>query len=342
MAANPKDSNIFSLPMLQQVIDYIEENLFEKLTPSVIAAHFYMSESTLSSLFRIVCEMTIMEYMRNRRLTLAAEELSTSNIPIIELAYKYGYETPEAFTKAFSRFHGFPPSFVRRGFPISNQFLPMKIEVRIQGGWRTAELTKSNGVGQDHALTKKYNTFSANKEESDRDSHKREYNIDVEKMQFQKAWRILYSLAQKLSHNHISFKIDGKTMIFAHGLEIPLDKICLTFKWKDEEVVKKFFHLDRLSSKIEENIEITIETKHIGDRFKYFDVMYEEMKIRCMFYGNCLGDDADEFLYKNTDFISINNLIVPVQSLEFYCENAEKDSEYYKMVEEWLGRHERL
>lgn len=334
MAANPKDSNIFSLPMLQQVIDYIEENLFEKLTPSVIAAHFYMSESTLSSLFRIVCEMTIMEYMRNRRLTLAAEELSTSNIPIIELAYKYGYETPEAFTKAFSRFHGFPPSFVRRGFPISNQFLPMKIEVRIQGGWRTAELTKSNGVGQDHALTKKYNTFSANKEESDRDSHKREYNIDVEKMQFQKEWRILYSLAQKLSHNHISFKIDGKTMIFAHGLEIPLDKICLTFKWKDEGVIKNFFYSDMSYD--------SVETKYNGDSFKYFDVMYEKMKIRCMFYGNCLGDHTDEFLYKNTDFIRINDLTVPVQSLEFYCENAEKNSEYYKMVEEWLGRHERL
>lgn len=342
MASNPKDTNIFSLPMLQQVIDYIEESIFEKLTPSVIAAHFYMSESTLSSLFRLVCEMTMMEYIRNRRLTLAAEELSVSNIPIIELAYKYGYETPEAFTKAFSRFHGFPPSFVRRGFPVSNIFLPLKIEVVIHGGWNAMELTKTNCTRQDHAYAMNYNTVIANYEGRYKDKHKCKYQIDTNRMQFQKEWRILYALVQELSKNHIAFKIDGKTMIFAHGLEIPLDKICLTFKWKDEEEVKKFFHSDRLSSRIEENIEITIETKHTGERFKYFDVMYEEMKIRCMFYGNCIGDDTDEFLYKNTDFISINDLIVPVQSLEFYCENTEKNSVYYKMVEEWLGRHERL
>ncbi len=81
------DSNKpFSLSILQKVIDYIEKNLYEELTPAVIAAHFYISESTLSSLFKIVCEMTIMEYICNRRLTLAAEELATSNIPIIELA----------------------------------------------------------------------------------------------------------------------------------------------------------------------------------------------------------------------------------------------------------------
>ena len=66
------------------------------------------------------------------------------------------------------------------------------------------------------------------------------------------------------------------------------------------------------------------------------------MKIRCMFYGNCLGDATDEFLYKNTDLVQIDYLLVPVQSLEFYYENAEKNSEYYKMVEERLGKYERL
>lgn len=72
MASDPKDTNIFSLSMLQQVINYIEKSLFEELTPAIIASHFFISESTLSSLFKIVCEMTIMEYIRNRRLTLAA------------------------------------------------------------------------------------------------------------------------------------------------------------------------------------------------------------------------------------------------------------------------------
>lgn len=329
MASDSKDTKLFSLSILQQVIDYIEKSLFEELTPAVIAAHFYISESTLSSLFKIVCEMTIMEYIRNRRLTLAAEELATSNIPIIELAYKYGYETPEAFTKAFSRFHGFPPSFVRRGFSVSKFFLPMEIEVTIQGGWQTMELTKSNCAGQDQTLPMAYNTLIIDKGGNHMDNQELKYLIDTSNMQYKQEWKILCSLAKDLLQSHIPFKVDGKTMIFAHGLEIPLDKICLTFKWKDEEAVKKFFHAD-------------IAAKHTEEDFKFFDVIYREMKIRCMFYGNCLGDATDEFLYKNTDLVQIDYLLVPVQSLEFYYENAEKNSEYYKMVEERLGKYERL
>ncbi len=322
------DSNkLFSLSMLQQVMDYIEKNLFEELTPAVIAAHFYISESTVVSLFRIVCEMTMMEYIRNRRLTLAAEELATSNIPIIELAYKYGYETPEAFTKAFSRFHGFPPSFVRRGFSVSKFFLPMKIEVTVQGGWRTMKLTKSNCAGQDQKIPMVYNTLIVDKGGDHMDNQELKYLINTGNMQYKREWKILCSLAKNLLENHIPFKVDGKTMVFAHGLEIPLDKICLTFKWKDEETVRTFFHTD-------------IAAKHTEEGFKFFDVIYREMKIRCMFYGNCPGDAADEFLYKNTDLVQMDHLLVPVQSLEFYYENAEKNSEYYKMVEERLGKHE--
>lgn len=325
MALVSNNPNAFSLSMLQQVINYIEKNLLEDLTPAAIAAHFYISVSTLASLFKIVCGMTMMEYIRNRRLTLAAGELSASNIPIIELAYKYGYETPEAFTKAFSRLYGFPPGFVRRGFPVSKLFLPLQIAVTIRGGWAAAELTKSNCTGQDQTLFFGYNTFTREKGGEKSPA----CQVDTGKMQYIREWTILCSLAEELLQSHIPFKVDGKTMIFAHGLEFPLDKICLTFQWNDEAIVRNFFRHDA-------------EMKHPEDNFKYLDVMYKEMKIRCMFYGNCPGDDSDEFLYKNTDFVQINNLLVPVQSLEFYYENAKKESAHYKMVKEWLRKHERL
>ena len=327
MPTDPKDTAVFSLSMLQQVIDYIESNLFSELTPAVIASQFYISESTLSSLFKIVCNMTVMEYIRNRRLTLAAEELAKSNIPIIELAYNYGYETPEAFTKAFSRFHGFPPSCIRRGFSVSKLFLPLEIEVSVRGGWNNSNLTKSNAAGQDRAIPMDYTTFITNKGGNHMDSHK--YRITTSTMQYKHEWTTLCSLAGHLLQNQIPFKVDGKTMIFAHGLEIPLDKICLTFKWKDEETVRSFFHYGEAA-------------KHTKEGFKFFDVTYEETKIRCMFYGNCPGDDTDEFLYRNTDLVQIDSLQIPVQSLEFYYENAEKTSQYYEMVEEWLIKHERL
>lgn len=327
--SDPKDTGVFSLSMLQQVIHYIEKNIFEKLTPATIAAHFYISVSALSSLFKIICGMTIMEYIRNRRLSLAAEELSVSNIPIIELAYKYGYETPEAFTKAFSRFHGFPPSFVRRGYAISKFFLPMQIAVTIQGGWSTVELTKLNCAGQDQSSLFDYNTLIKEEGGKQMDEQELKYQIDTSIMQYRREWNILCSLAENLFQNHIPFKVDGKTMIFAHGLEFPLDKICLTFKWRDEETVKTFFNHD-------------MPAEHMEDGFKFLDTMYRDIKVRCMFYGDCPGDDSDAFLYKNTDLVQINDLIIPVQSLEFYYQNAEKNSAYYKMVEEWLGRYERL
>ena len=71
---DPKDKSFFSFGHVQKIIDYIEENLLEELTPAIIASHFSVSASALSSLFKNCCEMTVMEYIRNRRLTLAAEE----------------------------------------------------------------------------------------------------------------------------------------------------------------------------------------------------------------------------------------------------------------------------
>lgn len=298
----------FSLGRVQESIDYIEENLLSELTPDKIAAHFFVSVPVLAMSFKIACGMTVMEYVRNRRLSLAGEELSNTGSSIIELAYKYGYETPEAFTKAFTRFHGFPPSFVRRAFPVTKRFQPLQVTITVQGGWETITSEREDDCLIDGKEGKEPCCI-----------------IEVEKMHYQEEWSILYSLAQELQRSRIPFKVDGKTMIFAHGLEFPLDKICLTFKWNDEERVRRFFGYDMEINRIEEGF------KH------FFDVMYQEKKIRCMFYGGCPGADTDEFLYRNTDVVQINDVTVSVQSLEFYYRNAEKDTAYYKMVEEWIN-----
>lgn len=323
----PKDTGIFSIAMLQEVINYMENNLLEELTPAKIAEHFYISVSTLSALFKIVCNMTIMEYIRNRRLTLAAEELGTTGTSIIQLAFKYGYETPEAFTKAFTRFHGFPPSFVRRGFPVSRSFQKITIALQMEGGFGITDLTDFSGLGQEGQNTMDYNRFV---ERTEKDLMKQtKWQIKTRNMQYKKEWKVLYSLADELQKKQIPFKVDGKTMIFAHGLEIPLEKLCMTFKWKDEELVQSFFQTEA-------------DIIHGENGFKYFDTIYKDMKVRCMFYGNCIGDDTDAFLYANTDTVQIDSLLVPVQSLVFYYENATKDSTYYKMVEEWIKEDERV
>jgi AraC family transcriptional regulator len=73
------------------------------------------------------------EYIRNRRLYLAALDLKETKDKVIDIALRYCYETPESFTKAFSRFHGVTPSQVRSGASITT-FLPLTITLSIQGG----------------------------------------------------------------------------------------------------------------------------------------------------------------------------------------------------------------
>ncbi len=78
--------------------------------------------------------MTANEYIRNRRLTLAAQELQTTNLSVIDPAYKYGYESPENFSKAFSRFHGSTPKQAKKPGAKLRLFNPLVIKITMEGG----------------------------------------------------------------------------------------------------------------------------------------------------------------------------------------------------------------
>ena len=98
---------------IQRAIDFIEDNLLGELSADVIAGQAYMSGYFFQKVFSIVCGMTLGDYIRRRRLTLAGAELRVSDAKIIDIAYKYGYETPESFSRAFTRFHDISPSAAR-------------------------------------------------------------------------------------------------------------------------------------------------------------------------------------------------------------------------------------
>lgn len=328
----PKELDIknqTSIELVQNIIDYIEENILELISPEKLAKHFFLSVSTLNNLFKIVCNITIMEYVRNRRLTLAGMELLNTKILIIDLALKYGYETPEAFTKAFTRFHGFPPSFVRRTYPKIKIYHPVTIKFEMLGGWKDfanqeyLTPTKSNSFEQEKSSVNCYDKTTNYKGGFSMENQGCVYQVSLKEMEQKENWRVLLLLARNLEDKGVKFKVDGKTMIFAHGLEFELDKICLTFKWKEEELVKKFFHYEGNARKS-------------FPGFKYFDVKYEGILIRCMFYGDCQGDDSDEFLYRNADLVDVDGQLIYVQSLEFYYENTEPNNEYYRLVEKWI------
>ena len=90
---------------ISAAINYIESHITDNITLYDVANHVNISPFYFQKGFSILCGYSIAEYVRNRRMALAGKELITSDITVIELAMKYGYDSPDSFTKAFSRFH---------------------------------------------------------------------------------------------------------------------------------------------------------------------------------------------------------------------------------------------
>ena len=121
------------LTSIRTAIDYMEEHLTDDISAQDVADRVHFSPFFLQRGFSLMTGYGIGEYIRDRRLYRAALDLKETDDKVIEIAFRYGYETPESFTKAFSRFHGATPSQVRGGAAI-NTFLPLTIKLSIQGG----------------------------------------------------------------------------------------------------------------------------------------------------------------------------------------------------------------
>ena len=119
---------------IRESIRYMEENIMTVSGPAEIAAHVNMSEMYLQRGFQVVTGLTLGEYVRNRRLYLAAMDLVGTKDKIIDISLRYGYETPESFTKAFGRFHDATPTQIRRLERSPSTFLPMRVTMEIKGG----------------------------------------------------------------------------------------------------------------------------------------------------------------------------------------------------------------
>ena len=118
---------------LSKAVDYIEKHLTNEINVDEISSESYTSSSHFQLIFHLIMGMTIGEYIRNRRLSLAAQDLLQPNSRIIDIAMRYQYDTQESFSKAFTRFHGVSPSKVQRGRV--KLFQPLNISITIQGGF---------------------------------------------------------------------------------------------------------------------------------------------------------------------------------------------------------------
>lgn len=99
---------------MELAVEYIESNITKKLDYESIAAHAYCSSYHFQRMFAALFGYTLGEYIRARKMTLAALDLQNTDSKIIDIAVKYGYESQEGFARAFAKFHGVTPSQARK------------------------------------------------------------------------------------------------------------------------------------------------------------------------------------------------------------------------------------
>lgn len=118
----------------QASIDFIEAHLTDEMDIADVARRAALSPFYYQRIFGALCGMTVGEYVRGRRMTLAAQELALPGAKVINIALRWGYDSPDSFAKAFQRFHGVTPSQARTAGTKLRSLTPLHIKITLEGG----------------------------------------------------------------------------------------------------------------------------------------------------------------------------------------------------------------
>ncbi|TDF94456.1 AraC family transcriptional regulator [Paenibacillus piri] len=121
------------LVRMKDALDLMETRMEEPLDIAEIAKASYTSPFHFQRMFHMLTGMTVAEYIRKRKLTLAAQELATSSSRVLDIALKYGYDSPESFSKAFRKIHGIPPSDARAPGAVLKAFPRISFHLSLKG-----------------------------------------------------------------------------------------------------------------------------------------------------------------------------------------------------------------
>jgi len=116
-----------NIDKLNTLIEYIEENLTEDLDYKELAKMLYVDEYTLFRVFSFITGVSLAEYIRKRRLTKAGIELRETDIKVIDVAVKYGYDSSISFSRAFKKMYGINPSDIKEKDIVLNSFSKIKV-----------------------------------------------------------------------------------------------------------------------------------------------------------------------------------------------------------------------
>lgn len=123
-----------SLIHLNAALNYIEDHLSGEIDFKVAAKLAFCSEYHFTRMFSFLAGVTLSEYIRRRRLTLAAFDLQDPRVKVIDIAIKYGYNSADSFTRAFQELHGVTPSKSRMREQALKAYPRMNFQLTIQGG----------------------------------------------------------------------------------------------------------------------------------------------------------------------------------------------------------------
>ena len=121
------------LARMNNALNYIENNLESEIDYKEIARATYCSEFHFSRMFSSIAGISLSEYIRRRRLTLAAFEIQKSDIKIIDVAVKYGYVSADSFSRAFQKTCGLKPSDARNNGVQIKAFPRISFQISIKG-----------------------------------------------------------------------------------------------------------------------------------------------------------------------------------------------------------------
>ena len=183
------------IKLFNNTVNYIETVLDGEIDEKKISSLSGYSYPMFSRLFSMLTETTLSEYIRSRRLTEAAVDLRDTDEKIIDIAMKYGYESPDAFGAAFKKFHGFTPSEVKEG-------KPFKLVSRIR-----LALSVKGGRSMDIKIEKKQAFKVAGYNEQ-----------DINSSLCPNVWDKLY---EKYSHEELEGLGKGESVGLCHDVEGP-------------------------------------------------------------------------------------------------------------------------
>jgi AraC family transcriptional regulator len=131
------------LTQLNRAVSYIEANITDDDALAKVASVTLYSPYHFQRIFNYIADMPLNEYIRRRKLSLAAVDLQSSDVKVIDIAMKYGYDSADGFTRAFQRQHGVTPSEARQSGVSTQIYLPLTFQIQIKGvrkmDWRIEE-----------------------------------------------------------------------------------------------------------------------------------------------------------------------------------------------------------